>query len=69
MSAVRRVLILGIVGAAVGVLLALLVHAVKSPHGSSPAQTGLLIGLGATGAVIGALCGAAWDSEHRHRTG
>lgn len=69
MLAVRRVLILAIAGAVVGVLLALLVHAVKNPHGSSPAQSGLLIGLGATGAVIGALCGAAWNNEHGHRTG
>ena len=65
----RRVLILGIAGAAIGVLLALLVHAVKHSHGAQPAQTSLLIGLGVTGAVIGALCGVAWHSEHRHRTG
>jgi len=66
---VRRVVILAVAGAAIGVLLALLVHAVKNPHGSSPAQTGLLLGLGVTGAVIGALCGAAWHAEHRHRAG
>jgi F0F1-type ATP synthase membrane subunit c/vacuolar-type H+-ATPase subunit K len=77
---VRRVAILTIVGAIVGVLLALLINAVQNPKSCTsttkalsgscdtrPALGGLIVGVGACGAGIGIFCGMAWEAEARRR--
>lgn len=77
----RHVAELAAVGAVFGLLIALLAsaahheqpcrsagqHASNACSAAPPGRTGLLIGLGLTGAGIGAVCGAAWEAERRKR--